>query len=169
MQNFKRILVVLLISAIGLAIPSGLAAAAAYFLGKNVWGWFFITGAVSAVIGWLWNLAQDARYKVTRAAIESQNKLADAFQNVETSCAYCNTRNVIRVALGKNNQFTCKNCNNNNKIDIQFTTSRITTPVVADQVLNEVFEKLDNEPAPQSHSSVNDPGGITIEGSKTDG
>lgn len=167
MKNISRFLVVLLISIVGLSIPSGLSAAAAYFLGKNIWAWFFITGSVTAVIGWLWNMAQESRYKVLRESIEAQNKMADAFQNVETSCAYCNTRNVIRIALGKNNQFTCKNCNNNNNVQIQFSTSRVTTPVIADRVLNDVFTKLDNEPIPQNHSSVNTDGGIKIEGGKT--
>ncbi|UCH71400.1 MAG: hypothetical protein JSW62_03105 [Thermoplasmatales archaeon] len=155
MKNINKILLVLLIALIGLCIPSSLMAAAAYFLGKNVWGWFFITGAVTAVIGWLWNMVIESRTKITRDAIESQNKMADAFSNIETSCAFCQARNIIRVALGKDNKFVCKNCNNENIINIQFSTARVTTPAIADKTLNNLFKKLDEEPSAQSQSTVN--------------
>ena len=169
MKSLGKILIILLISFLGLLIPASLMGAAAYFLGKNVLGWFFTTGAVTAVIGWLWNMTLELKSRNLRDAIDAQNKLADAYQNVETSCTYCNTRNIIRVALGKDNNYTCKNCNNVNNVHIEFTTSRKTTAVIADEVLNDVFTKLDAEPNPQKQSTVNS-GKITItKGADTNG
>lgn len=166
MKNINKYLIVIIASVIGLSIPSGLAAAAAFFLGKNVLGWFFVTATVTAVIGWLWNIAQELRYKVIRESIAAQNRMADAFQNVSTGCAYCNTTNIIRVALGKDNKFTCKNCNSVNTIEIQFTTARTTVPIIADVALNDLMKKMDEQPHPQSQSTINQ--NITIEGSRNE-
>lgn len=47
----------------------------------------------------------------------------------DLNCAYCNTLNRVGISFIEENTFECVSCKQLNKVYIQFTTVRITTPL----------------------------------------
>jgi len=58
------------------------------------------------------------------------NELPENTIQINLSCAYCNILSDVYVDLDEDSTFTCPHCKQLNKIFIQFTTSRITTPLI---------------------------------------
>ncbi|MDD4110037.1 MAG: hypothetical protein PHS54_00625 [Clostridia bacterium] len=70
------------------------------------------------------------------------------------NCAYCNELNRIGISFVNENSFECVKCKQPNKVYIQFTTVRITTPLV--QKENTTFIDMESDPG-VSQSTVNQP------------
>ena len=47
----------------------------------------------------------------------------------DLNCAYCNTLNRVGISFINENSFDCVSCKRPNKVYIQFTTVRVTTPL----------------------------------------
>ena len=50
---------------------------------------------------------------------------------ITLSCAYCNVINRVPLSLLEDNLFKCNSCNQSNKVYIQYSTVRITTPIAS--------------------------------------
>jgi len=54
------------------------------------------------------------------------------------SCAYCNEINIVPLSLLEENSFDCPQCQQANKVYMQFTTVRITQPLAKKTTVKEV-------------------------------
>ena len=140
------------------SLVSTLFALGGYLLGKPFWACFWIFFAIQMIVGQLWNYLVDTRAVILNRTINMQNQLAQSLQNVELFCAYCRVKNVIQIAVGRENSFKCIECNSENKVIINMSTCRITQPVVADKTVAEIFSKVDElskNPVTQSTETPN--------------
>jgi len=142
----KELIIVFLISVIGIAAVSAIAGWAAWLFGFSFWGWFGITSVMSSIIGYLWNVYLEKKMGVERLLLETENNLATAYQNVEVVCQYCSTKNIIRLALNKDNTFKCVNCNGINRAIVSIVTARTTEPIIADEGLKKIFTQIKELP-----------------------
>ena len=85
-------------------------------------GVFFIIGEIYNKITSQKNTIKIEQFKLKRAELETS-------QNVEVSCAFCKTRNIIPIKLSLRNTFNCKQCKQENLIIFQFATAQVTTPL----------------------------------------
>lgn len=145
MKKFFNLVLVFAISILSMSLLSCLFAAAAYFMGKNVLGWFFTSFGCITIIGMFWNMYLQYKNNLISRAIKTRVKLADSYQTISISCAYCSVANIVKIILGTDNEFTCQNCNNLNKIYIDVTTARATKPLIADSDMDSIFKKLNGE------------------------
>ncbi len=76
------------------------------------------------------------------------------------NCAYCNTLNRVGISFVNENIFDCSHCQQPNKVFIQFTTTRITTPITSKG--DTTFIDMGDEETNVSQTTVNDP--IVISG-----
>lgn len=74
----------------------------------------------------------------------------------DLNCAYCNVLNRVGVSFINENVFNCSSCKQPNKIYIQFTTVRITTPLVQKENVSRPIDMGDGEVG-VSQSTVNQP------------
>ena len=72
----------------------------------------------------------------------------------ELNCAYCNVLNRVGISFNAENGFVCKGCNEPNKVYIQFSVVRVTTPLT--QKENTEFIDIDGDPG-VSQSTINQP------------
>jgi hypothetical protein len=131
-----------------------------YLLAKTFWGGFLIAAVIQFIGGYLWNTTLERKDKMFAETLITQatdNPIA-----TELSCAYCNVRNIVPLSLSVENVFKCKSCNQTNKVYIQFTTVRLTTPLTPNEALNEV-PMLEEESTPQQRqTTINEP--IVVKG-----
>jgi len=152
------VLATILVIIIGFTVSSGIAAcfgAAAFMLGHSFWAVALSALAIQWFLSGLWNVYLNLKFKLLFEEAQAQTRLADAYQNIELACSYCQVKNVTRIALGKENSFDCQGCNQNNSIDIKLTTSRSLKPVIADSALKQIFEKIADEPIVAKQNAVN--------------
>jgi len=141
------VLTILIFSAVPTCIVSSIFAGGITLLGfGNFWGWFYLVTAIQAILGWLVNVVSSKVLGVRMLEAQAQALLANAYQNAELNCSYCNVRNTTRLAIGKENSFKCAACNSVNAVHIQFTTARSTEPLTSDKVLKDIFDKIADEP-----------------------
>lgn len=79
------------------------------------------------------------------------NRLKDA-ENfkipVNISCAACRMISPVPVSITENVTFTCPSCNQLNKVFVQFSTVRATTPLVTTELAGEVvMDDVDELPS----------------------
>lgn len=133
-MKLKTELIVLL-SALGIwIIPSLLIALGVYL--KN--GTFFVPLLISLALIFLLGQITDSFLKTkTKVEIERvllRKKELELEQSVEVSCSHCKERNLVPVRLNGRNTFECKGCKQVNLVIFQFTTARVTTPLIIQPV-----------------------------------
>jgi len=145
MIKLKSVLLLFAISAMMTVLISSIAGVAGLLFHSSFWGWFSIALIIQLILGYFWNQHLDRTAGVEILSL--QNKFADITnrQTIELNCAYCNFKNLVNIVLNKDNQFTCPNCQQINKINIKFTTLRTTTVLEPDRVLKELLAKAENE------------------------
>jgi hypothetical protein len=74
----------------------------------------------------------------------------------DLNCAYCNTLNRVGVSFNSENVFECVNCKQPNKVYIQFSTVRLTTPL-SSKSSPEPYINMDGEDTGVSQSTINQP------------
>ena len=151
-----RVITAIIISLCIVSAVSGLLATAGWLFGINFWITFLVASAAQLVIGALWNTYIENKSMLEREAIMASNRLANSMQVLQLSCAYCGVTNIAEVAVAKENKFDCTSCHSTNKIQMSFTTTRITEPVVKDKVLSEIFKTVQEAPDANNIDSIND-------------
>jgi hypothetical protein len=138
-------MITFLIAVFIVAVISGLASIAAMvalLLGHPFFVGFGLAFIGLWVIGWMWTTLSNKlslpKYK-TLATLEEIKHLSSILQ---VSCAYCSTPQPVNVRLGHENTFKCVNCNNLNRLQIEYAAIRTSEPLPIDQVTEEVFSKL---------------------------
>jgi len=79
------------------------------------------------------------------------------------NCAYCNTQNRSGISFTHENIFDCTSCNQPNKVYVQFSTVRLTTPLTQKENPGQ-FIDMDEEDTKDSgarQTTVNDPLKVT--------
>ena len=79
---------------------------------------------------------------------------------IALSCAYCNTVNRVPLSLLDDNSFKCNSCNQSNKVYIQYSTVRITTPIASAKL--DMRDIDDDGEETQRQTTINE--GIKING-----
>jgi len=112
--------------------------------------------------------AQIAGHNIAMLISDSRNKTAEFLAEqvlreasqrklpYELNCAYCNVLNRVGVSFIDETIFNCTGCNQPNKVFIQFTTVRITTPLTHKENVSGVIDMDDGDPG-VSQSTVNEP------------
>lgn len=134
--------VVFLLSLIMVGVVSGLAGAATFLLGQGFWIGFVIAAAIQLLFGPVINrifTIKENRIAVDAISAQAEDKLAQAKQSVELSCAFCKEVSRVNIDLSTDNSFKCAKCNNINKVIMQFSTVR-TTNVIDQSVLPQQTE-----------------------------
>lgn len=116
-------------------VISSIIGSGTYFFG-SFWGGFIISTIVQLLGGYLWSIILERKDKMFKDALLTE--LSEAPTPFDLTCAYCNTQNRVPMFLSRENVFACKHCNQTNKVYMQFTTVRLTTPLVKNEALNEV-------------------------------
>lgn len=70
------------------------------------------------------------------------------------NCAYCNTTNRIGISFDAENIFNCISCQQPNKVYVQFSTVRITTPLTQRET---VVGYADEEDSGVTQTTINEP------------
>ncbi len=70
-------------------------------------------------------------------------------------CAYCSEVNTIGISFVSDNTFVCDKCKQPNKVYIQFTTARVTIPLIQKGYENSVID--DETDTSVSQTTVNQP------------
>lgn len=74
---------------------------------------------------------------------------------IDLNCAYCNTLNRVGISFVSENSFNCVKCQQPNKVYIQFSTVRVTTPLSPKESTTNYVD-MDSEPG-VSQSTINQP------------
>ena len=159
--NEINIFIIALLKILGVALVCGVAvgiifksiiAGAAMFLMAIV-GQFAIN---SIVMGITSKKNKEAEFLAEQVLKEASERRLPYNLN----CAYCNTLNRVGISFINENIFDCSHCQQPNKVFIQFTTTRITTPITSKGDTN--FIDMDTEETNVFQTTINDP--IVISG-----
>lgn len=94
----------------------------------------------------------------TKAEFLAQQVLREAAERrlpFDLNCAYCNTLNHAGISFNNENTFTCTQCQQPNKVFLQFSVARITTPLTSKEDTS-TFIDLEGDSG-VSQSSINEP------------
>lgn len=122
---------------------SSVAGYAGSLYGIKFWATFLAVTALQFILGALVNKYIQIRNEISMRDIASRNMLIASYQQLELNCSYCNTKSNIRYVFNSDDIYECPNCKNKNKIIISAYTARITEPVAADVVVNNIFKELE--------------------------
>lgn len=140
--------IVILLSLVYVVIVSALGALPSLIWGfklYNYLAWVAILTAIQFAAGRLWNYFIDRRIDASVRQSAATEALANSIQYAELSCAYCGTRNVVRVLIDRENTFTCEACKEISSIQIGMSTARITQPIMPKAELASIFKGLDKK------------------------
>lgn len=72
--------------------------------------------------------------------------IVESKQKTILECAYCGEKNKILIDVNGENVFKCSECENLNSIVLQFTTVRITEPLLTDlnTTSKDIYSELDD-------------------------
>lgn len=118
-------------------------------------GTFILITVLQFVLGSFFNTKSAQRDLEAQQALLAQ--AAEIRIPFDLSCAYCNVVNRVPISLLQDNIFKCTSCNQPNRIFIQFTTTRITQPLVSKVEKGEV----DMEGETVRQTTINEPIQIT--------
>jgi len=144
-KDIKSILTIFGFALVITLIVSAIFAGGAKLLGFSFWGTLLVFTGIQGLLGWLVNMVSTKAYNSNMLESQSRELLANAYQNVGLACAHCNVKNAVRIAVGKENSFTCAACNCDNKVHLEFTTAQSTKPLTTDKVLKDIFDKISDE------------------------
>lgn len=139
-------------------------------LGVCTW---YITGKFSSgiVMAFMSIVAQFALSSIVYTLSENKNKKAEFLAEqilkeaadrqlpYDINCAYCNRLNRAGISFNSENSFICTECKQPNKVYIQFSAVRITTPLVSKDRDNTPIN-MEEADSGVSQSTINEP--ITV-------
>jgi len=137
------VLIVLGISFLIDSILASIIGLACMLLGSSFIIGFLFGFAIFSFIGMLWNTFTSKMISLKLIQSQAELKTAELYQNTRIVCAYCGLENHVKLVINGDNTFICKSCNNTNGVVIHITTTQKTTPLIADQVVDNVFNKID--------------------------
>lgn len=149
---FRSILITFGVSAIlglgaGLLLPHKIFSGIVVFIMAVVVQ--FAGGSIASSIAERRN--KDAEFLAAQVLREaSERKLP-----YDLNCAYCNTTNRVGISFNTENVFVCEQCKQPNKIYIQFTTVRMTEPLIT-KTVDVNYLDVDNEPGTRQ-TTINEP------------
>lgn len=164
-NKIKAFMIVAGTSILFSAVVSGIVGLCFWLANMGFWAAFGITFIIQVFIGGLINKYQDRKIITTLANIEAQNNLINSLQQTMLNCAYCQTPNQVDIFIGKENTFKCASCNEINKIELTFSTMRITSAIQPNKVISDIFAKID-ELNSQEHIKKDNSEKIGVESSK---
>jgi len=91
-------------------------------------GVFILCTVIQFIVGGFLNTKHSQANQQMQQALLAQ--AAEIKIPFDLSCAYCNTVNRVPISLLVDNVFKCISCNQLNRVYTQFTTTRITQPLV---------------------------------------
>lgn len=117
---------------------------------------FIVTTAIQFAANSIMLTYSDRRNK--EADFLAQQVLKEASERelpFDLNCAYCNTLNRVGISFNDENTFTCTQCQQPNKVYLQFSVVRITTPLTPKEDVSK-FIDIDGDTG-ITQSSVNEP------------
>ncbi len=120
---------------------------------KGFFAGVFIASAVQFVGGYWHNIYLARKDRMFSDTLMSN--LQETPVVIDLKCAYCNTVNHVPVSLSIDNVYSCKHCNQSNRLYIQLTSVRLTTPLTK----NESLQPIEIAPETETirESTINDP------------
>jgi len=120
------------------ALPSLLIqrSAVAYF------STFFVLLGLELFVGKLWNYWVDNKTTIEMGKIDATNALINASQSIIIECAYCRTKNTVKIYVGSDNKYTCTGCKEINSVKLGLKSCRVTNPVMPKEQVSEIFKNL---------------------------
>jgi hypothetical protein len=157
----KRIIKAFSISIVFMTIIATLSGCGTYFIFKSFFGGFILAFVIQILGGYIWNTYLERRERKFAETLSNEldTQIGKMTTPFELSCAYCNVINKIAYSLEDTTYFKCVSCNQPNKIFVQFTTTRVTTPIT-----NSVTGEIDMEQEPKDNirqTTVNEPIQVT--------
>jgi len=137
--------VVALLSLIIVAVISLPFAGIGLLLGHNPYIWGLSAVAGQFIIGGLWNTLTNKILRNKIRQTELLEEIERSSKYVILNCAYCSVNNEASIILNQDNKFTCKNCKQRNKVDINYVVSRTTEPVLQNNVIKEIIDKVEKD------------------------
>lgn len=129
-------IILILLSIIATAFTSFLISFGFYFIAPSLfYSIFWITfGCTLIVMEPINRILRRKSVDSEKAAMDSAIELGklNGKQSVALECEYCGVKNPVKIELNAENAFRCKDCKNDNKVLIQFTTSRMSIPLELD-------------------------------------
>ena len=140
-----------------MTIVSIIMGAGTLLLFHSFFGGLLIAYVIQILGGYVWNTYLERREaKLAQTLTDNlQAQIKGEQIPLSLSCAYCNTVNKVPFTFNKTTFFKCVSCNQPNKIYIQFTTVRITTPLLTNPQTNEIVMEDDEENMRQT--TINEP------------
>jgi hypothetical protein len=141
---------IIVLSVIFTAIISAFMSIGFSFISQNLmFAVFWITLAVQWIIMHPINkLLSIKNTKLELKRLDKISKIEDleSKQLTTLECAYCGSPNAILIDVNAENIFTCSGCENENKIVLQFTTSRTTEPLITDLNVakDSIYDEMNN-------------------------
>jgi|GEM_PF-5437580 len=135
-----------LISLVATAVISFIAAAPFLLFGlswASYWSAFAVIFAIQLFLGGCWNYFVNTKNRAEQRRLKAADELADAVQNIEISCAYCHSNNMVPILVGHDNRFICSTCKEKNAVMISCAAARTTDPIMPKAELAEIFRNLD--------------------------
>lgn len=127
---------IIVLSVIFTVIVSAFMSVGFAFISPNLmFAVFWITLAIQWII--MHPINKLLGIKSTKLELKRLDKLSkiedlESKQLTTLECAYCGVPNAILIDVNAENIFACSQCENENKIVLQFTTSRTTEPLITD-------------------------------------
>lgn len=140
--------IVILLSLVYVLVVSALAALPSLIWGFKLYNyvaWIAILSAIQLAAGRLWNYFIDRKIDAVIRKADAAEALANSIQHIELRCAYCETKNIVRIRIDIENTFTCAACKETNSVQINLSTSRVTTPIMPKEEAASIFRDLDKK------------------------
>lgn len=139
-----------LIKSIGISIIldifiSAIIAAGCVAFGFNFWSTLLIAFGSFFMISYIINIISSSIVGFKLLKVKELNKRRESEQEIELSCAGCNSQNYVFLDLKKDNEFKCAKCLKRNAIYMEFTTAVITEPLIAKIDLPKNLEDIKDE------------------------
>jgi hypothetical protein len=134
--------IVILLNLIIVCFLSTIAGVVSFLLGHPFFVGFGLCFIAAWCHGWSWNVFSTKFNQAKYKEIALLERIEKQGGTIEIPCSYCNVLNHAQIRLNTENEFVCLNCNNKNKINIAFSTSRTNSPVLPDTALQEIFNKI---------------------------
>lgn len=133
-----------LLRSLGLMVViSTLCGAATFFLIGTFFGGFFLMVILQIIGGYVFNTFMERKDRKMIGELLAQS--TDFPVPFDLTCAYCHTTNSgVPLSLSLTNTFDCVSCNQTNGVFIQFTTTRITQPLINKEKFGKIKDSDEN-------------------------
>jgi low affinity Fe/Cu permease len=164
MENKHLLLAFILSMAVSILVAAIFGCAFGFiFSGELMFSWpiaigtTLLTFILQQVGGYYWNAHLENKKDALERTLQVQREIEEKELKlpIVLSCAYCRTPNEVLISFDEDNYFECTKCSQYNNVFVQFSTTRITSPPIITNIIEE--HEKEEALASISESSLNEP------------